>query len=280
MNKSTVPSVDKFGEADGSAVAGMGWFPGYAIDLDRGVRLNMMFSESRESDPENGNNLIWEPTADDHGGRSFIYIMDSKYNSANPEEFGEQIQAIEADLDNQNVFGSNMAAVFDNVSWVFNFKKSKSQGVLSGDYRIRTRLDHYFRATDKENGVPEYSFNTADYVPTQGDASYQDSLCDLFRVVPNPYYAYSEYENDQLDTRVRLTNLPEQCQIKIYTLNGSLVKFFDKDDSNNYLDWNLLNEEGVNVASGTYLIYIEAPGICSRVVKFFGVMRPLDLDTF
>ena len=38
------------------------------------------------------------------------------------------------------------------------------------------------------------------------------SVMDLINVVPNPYYAYSTYEGvengGQLDSRVRITNLP------------------------------------------------------------------------
>jgi hypothetical protein len=51
--KSTVPSITKEGTPsgetapDGSPSTGMGWFPGYVVDLDRGIRLNLMFSEFR-----------------------------------------------------------------------------------------------------------------------------------------------------------------------------------------------------------------------------------------
>src|SRR5690606_12097859 len=58
---SNVKSVDKEGNptnelslypkanpANRKESVGMGWFPGYAIDLDKGVRLNMMFSEFSE----------------------------------------------------------------------------------------------------------------------------------------------------------------------------------------------------------------------------------------
>src|SRR5690606_28000593 len=38
-------SVNKEGQPDGSGT-GMGWFPGYAIDVNTGSRLNMAFSEN------------------------------------------------------------------------------------------------------------------------------------------------------------------------------------------------------------------------------------------
>ena len=38
-------SVNKEGEDDGSGRKGMGWFPGYAIDIETGERLNIVFAE-------------------------------------------------------------------------------------------------------------------------------------------------------------------------------------------------------------------------------------------
>ncbi|HRU62337.1 MAG TPA: hypothetical protein P5565_12775, partial [Bacteroidia bacterium] len=46
------------------------------------------------------------------------------------------------------------------------------------------------------------------------------------------------------------------------------------------LEWDLKNTKGIPVASGMYIIHVEAPGIGERTLKWFGVMRPLDLDTF
>ena len=44
MRKSS--SVDKNGNPDGSGTTGMGWFPGYAIDVESGARLYMAFGEN------------------------------------------------------------------------------------------------------------------------------------------------------------------------------------------------------------------------------------------
>ena len=44
---------------------------------------------------------------------------------------------------------------------------------------------------------------------------------DLINVVPNPYYAYSAYEKNQIENRVKFTNLPEKCTIRIYTVSGT-----------------------------------------------------------
>ena len=100
----------------------------------------------------------------------------------------------------------------------------------------------------------------------------------LINIVPNPYYAYSEYERNRLDTRVKITNLPEKCTVTIYTVNGKLVRTYKKDSAETYVDWDLNNHKAIPVAGGVYLIHIEVPGIGERVLKFFGGMRQVDLQ--
>ena len=116
----------------------------------------------------------------------------------------------------------------------------------------------------------------------------------LINIVPNPYYAYSTYEKNQLDNRVRITNLPSNCTISIYTTSGILVRQLRRDagldntagsvypDVNieSSVDWDLKNAQNIPVASGLYIIHIDAPGIGERTLKWFGVIRPIDLDTF
>ncbi|MDR2972843.1 MAG: hypothetical protein LBU83_13115 [Bacteroidales bacterium] len=59
-------SSDGFGE---NGDEGMGWFPGYAINIETGERLNIMFSENSDStlyrykEHVNGNDMIFNPTS-------------------------------------------------------------------------------------------------------------------------------------------------------------------------------------------------------------------------
>ena len=76
-------SVDINGNADLSGTFGMGWFPGYAIDIETGERLNIIFSEDSWLTSENGNDMLWNPTSnvidtDTNyllGGKHFIYVL-------------------------------------------------------------------------------------------------------------------------------------------------------------------------------------------------------------
>ena len=63
----------------------------------------------------------------------------------------------------------------------------------------------------------------------------------IIRVVPNPYYAFSAYEETQIDNRVRITNLPESCTISIFATNGTLVRHLTKDNNLSYMDWDIKN---------------------------------------
>jgi hypothetical protein len=139
----------------------------------------------------------------------------------------------------------------------------------------------------KKINYPNYRFSTAGIAPTVMTQENQvDSVMDLINVVPNPYYAYSTYEGvengGQLDTRVRIINLPAQCEVSIYTVNGSLIRKLNKDSEGSAsIDWDLKNQEGIPIASGAYIINVNVPSLGKeRNLKWFGVLRPIDLDTF
>ena len=58
----TCPSVDKSGNPDNSGTTGFGWFPGYAINVETGERLNIMFAENSEDEYNHGNDMLFNPT--------------------------------------------------------------------------------------------------------------------------------------------------------------------------------------------------------------------------
>lgn len=91
-------------------------------------------------------------------------------------------------------------------------------------------------------------------------------------VIPNPYrgdIAYTSYippwEKPQKgrqwmeqDRRILFNNLPEKCEIKIYTLAGDLVyTMYHENTIQGYEAWNLTSSVGQAVASGIYLFSVE-----------------------
>ena len=113
-----------------------------------------------------------------------------------------------------------------------------------------------------------------------GDNPTLTNALDDVRVVPNPYYAYSQYETSKLDNRVKITGLPEVCTVRIYSLSGTLVRTFQKADPLTYLEWDLKNDRNVPIAGGVHIIHVDAPGVGEKIVKWFAVMRPVDLENF
>jgi hypothetical protein len=157
------------------------------------------------------------------------------------------------------------------------------------DVKVRLRVVGQYAVSVHDLAIPDslslngnkpmYQFNTAEISTKRGDNATAKNALKLIRVVPNPYYGNSAYELTQLDNMVKITNLPKTCTVSVYSLNGNLIRRFTKDSEVTYLDWDLKNQYGIPIASGAYIVHINAPGIGEKVVKFFGALRPQDLNS-
>lgn len=127
---------------------------------------------------------------------------------------------------------------------------------------------------------PMYTFNTTGMETETHVIPVAEEALDLIDIVPNPYYAYSAYEQGRVDNRVKFVNLPPEVKIQIFTINGTLIRILEKDNPNTYLEWNLQNERFIPIAGGMYLCHVTAPGLGERVIKFFCATRPTDLRNF
>jgi flagellar hook assembly protein FlgD len=123
-----------------------------------------------------------------------------------------------------------------------------------------------------------FGFSLDNYAPIIGSNEVMAEALKIINVVPNPYYAYSSYELSRLDTRVKIINLPDKCEVKIYNVSGKLIKTYKKDSPITSIEWDLKNSKGIPVASGVYLIHVDVPGVGERILKFFGGMRQPDME--
>ena len=154
------------------------------------------------------------------------------------------------------------------------------------------------------DSLPRYQFSTKGLGVTQNNQAVAKSALDLIRIVPNPYFAYSAYEQNQISNTIYITNLPNTCPITIYSLDGKVIRVLNRAIGvnpstdqliettsgiatntgqsfvENSVSWDLTNQAGITVASGVYLFNIEAPGIGSKTVKWFGVIRPADTSSY
>jgi len=170
-----------------------------------------------------------------------------------------------------------------SIAWVSIPILEQGQTLLSTDVTIKLRVSKEYEAYEVDNsngGNPSYGFNTGDIATITNDVATAENALSIVRVVPNPYYAYSAYETNQLDNRVKITNLPPRCVVSVYTSNGTLVRRFNKDNPSTFIEWDLKNTNAIPIASGMYVIHVKAEDIGETFVKWFGAMRPVDLDTF
>jgi hypothetical protein len=301
MRKS--PSVDKNGNPDGTGTTGMGWFPGYAIDLESGARLYMAFGENSFLGGENGADMIWNPT--DRlvsnvgiplmGGVHPVYVFSYKQKTINGFNGGFDFPAY-VPSEGENI-GSNFLRnkwleveandntakreMYGSLAWVSYPMLQFGQSLLSTDVTIKLRINKEYKnfvGSGENGGKPMYGWSMDDIATKVGSQDQLKEALALINVVPNPYLAFSEYERNKLDNRVKITNLPERCTIRIYTSNGKLVKTIKKDNPLTYQDWTLTNHADIPVSGGMYLIHIEVPNVGERVLKAFIAMRMVDLQ--
>jgi len=349
----------------------MSWFPGYAIDIETGERLNIIFAEDSYLTEDNGRDLKWNPTSNIVttevpmydpqsgtfsqgsyllGGKHFIYVIngsasvkkDSTYITGTESPNYDECAWVYNQLKNYTSpgYAANIWQVFKKVSWCGVPLLAPGRTLLANDVTVKLRVSKPYtqyvnrnasQILDKnddlivgstyfvtgaslnhsgsqyapgdtftaittsfsgsasaraispipDNGFsPMYRFSTDNIVAEKGDDETAVDALDMINVVPNPYYAYSTYETSQLDNRIKITNLPRRATISIYTISGTLIKQIKKNDNITSVDWDLKNTFGIPVASGLYVIHVDAKGVGEKVLKWFGVMRPIDLDTF
>jgi len=100
------------------------------------------------------------------------------------------------------------------------------------------------------------------------------------KVVPNPYVVGNEWQQRILERRLRFINLPSTCTIRIFNLNGELVRTILHVDTSIPEDgpvvpnnlggdewWDLLSDFGQIVASGIYIFHIDS-NVGEQIGKF------------
>jgi len=321
FDKRTKPSIDKNGVATNIGTGedtltdetlsnymgstGMGWFPGYAIDVETGDRLNMAYGENSWLAADHGNDMKWNPSGNWYsdlylmtgglagnvlfGGMHYIYIFG--HNEIETDE-AKRMPRYDAGRTLFERFGANTLTskrdVYRNAMWTAIPITNPEYPFLACDVTVKIRVANPYKVgangyvpTDaKYRNLPSFLFSTSDLVTVRNDNPTAKNALDIINVVPNPYYGYSEYEKNQIDNIVKFTNLPQTCTISIYTLNGTLIKRFKKDSPITEVEWDLKNTYGISIASGVYIIHIDAPGIGEKILKWFGVMRQIDLQSF
>ncbi len=302
------------GEGDLTSAWGLGWFPGYVIDLGTGERLNVAFGEDSWLNGENGNDMIWNPTGrlfgnsgqPLFGGQHWIYVFKNLRNEAAiiagvVDQYYcpryDEANFLFSKLSEPTLSPGNHKKIFRACTWVGSGLTNgqlltPEQGLIPGDVRVSLRVAKpYSKYSHNDTAVSDttnaqnawrnlYTFTTKNLAPLTNNGEALTSALDMINIVPNPYYAFSSYETGKLDNRVKITNLPFVCTVNIYDLTGTLIRQYKKSDPTTSIDWDLKNHRNIPIASGTYIIHVNVPNIGEKVLKWFGIMRPIDLDSF
>ncbi len=309
-----LPVPDGAKDAAGVPLYGMGWFPGYAIDVETGQRLNVFFGENSTYRPEipvgetfnkNGADMLWNPNSNIFdiaagqsaygqymGGQHYIYV------SRTPYDEGEALRKV---LITNNK--SQRASQLRNVTWTCmpvltqgtTFLPLKD-GLIPNDCVVKMRVANSYlveKGVGTNNSYPTYQFSIKNREAQVLAGPTIDGALDEINVVPNPYYGYSAYESTQFSNVVKITNLPAKCVVTIYSLDGQFIKQYKRDEvgvsnvgrSNPpvgtkqitpAIEWDLKNNKGIPISSGVYLIHVTAEGMGERIIKWFGVARQYD----
>jgi len=317
---------------------GMSWFPGYALNMETGERMNIVFGEDSWLVNENGRDMLFNPTSSIYeppfnpvnnivplfGGKHYIYIMGSGdfIRSSGQDTLAFRFGAYDAgktlglalDTINNNtqLYDVQGALVYASCMWVSIPLAVPGQEWLSNEVRVKINIvrpyQRYFNGkplpakyNNAENkNYPMYSFSTKSIATTYGNEEQAKRDLDLIKVVPNPYYAFAVgagYERTPLDTRVKITNIPNKCIVTIYNVSGTLIRQYKVDhsgitlprgstsnedtDAKTSIDWDLKNHAGIPIAGGVYLIHVKDQTTGDeRIVKWFGSLRIEDFKEF
>lgn len=311
---------DPDGELDqnGNPLTGMGWFPGYAVDVETGERLNIFFGENSIYNEDlaplvglgtEGYDMVWNPRQEIvlttgggnitpfelyAGGQHYIYVTRQKYDGC---------ASLRRDLDRTGIVKARALA---NITWTaIPFLTNDpsvellplNEGLIPNDVTIKLRVDNPYQLAEGNGDFNSYPAYRLEFIGVSAEELTADEIDEALaeiNVVPNPYLAYSDYETSSFSNTVKITNLPAKCVVTIYSLDGRFIRQYTRNEVGKPnspprtsppvavnqivpdLEWNLKNFAGIPIASGVYLIHVDAPGLGERVIKWFGVSRQFD----
>lgn len=276
-------SVNREGNPDGDGT-GMGWFPGYAIDVETGQRLNIFFGENSVYTDELsidavgdaslgiGDDMIWNPTSDVivsdistpgtfyrnfGGGQHYIYVTRTPYDES------ASLRDLLSVPANAELF--QIAKLMDLITYTAVPLPARpllpvSEGLIPSDAIAKVRVENSFNKEIViqnierpvrmlgEGSLPVYEFGFSGVEPRAYEGEELESALADVAIVPNPYYAYSAYETDQFETTIKVTNLPARATVTIYSLDGKFIRRFERSESP-------LIQEGSNPAIAEAQIY-------------------------
>ncbi|MCW8811588.1 MAG: T9SS type A sorting domain-containing protein [Ignavibacteriaceae bacterium] len=168
------------------------------------------------------------------------------------------------------VIDPNSQEVADNATWnwVFFHSYFTTDDVIKVSY-----------ANPMQVGIDKYTFSPGAATFANTDKA-KDEI-NKINVFPNPYYGVNSEELNKYNRFVTFSHLPTKATIRIFNLAGVLVKTIEKDNMDQFQRWDLANQNGLPVASGLYIAYIDMPDLGStKILKVAIIQEEQILDRF
>jgi hypothetical protein len=208
---------------------------------------------------------VWRPTQTS-GDREYLFIFNSTY-TATPDPY----------FTSRNL--NSQAGEFPTLYAWWPLIRTATDTFNPNNDQVLTIIPNF-----ANTNVDVFDFNTASYKKSTSPAKERVSA-DKVGVFPNPYYAFNSAESNRFSRFVTFNNLPIKVKIRIFNLAGQLVRTLDKDDSNQFLQWDLNNYANFPVASGMYLAHVEMTlpadnSVISKVLKIAVIQEQEILNTY
>lgn len=232
-------SVDKNGLPDNTSTQGYSWFPGYAIDLDKGERINLFFGENttlRYLDEKNGidpkttKDMLFNPGSEIFydttlfspldiflGGHHFIYITRQAYDGCTQLHQALNVPEITANSWDaiSSVTWTSIPLLKKGESWL-----SMDKGLIPNDLTISLRIEKPFQFSQKNENLedmrkcnsefeyPLYQFELVNGIISSTEN--QTSTIELPWKFMNSFHGFI------------LSDVTKKCRVQVFNLTGQM----------------------------------------------------------
>ena len=209
------------------------WFPPRII-LGQSFKFYVINKTILDSD---GNYSLMDMVVQDYSGPS--WNIDNEFHLENDRILVGQVDSL------NNWIGTSFIIDFLNID-------SSFFPVVGSRYQIN--WDRTYWSSDT------FNFTIGDINPISSINLKNDM--NKIRVVPNPYVGTNAMEEALINPflnqprKLMFTNLPSSCIITIFTPSGVKIKTINKNDDTGIAYWDLLNQEGLEIAAGMYLYHV------------------------
>ncbi|MCB0661684.1 MAG: T9SS type A sorting domain-containing protein [Saprospiraceae bacterium] len=274
---------------------GMGWFPGYVIDVETGQRLNLIFGEASmyrcdepliqqilypdcenifQDPPLTGADMMWNPTnmailPNEEplgrapwryilGGQHYVYVINTPYDE------GEAARNfLDPEKMNNPLLKTRLLREITWTGFLYLSPGSKllsyAEGLIPNDCMVKLRVDNpfaYYTGTGVEQGRPTYRFTLDNFYSKTKEGSFSNG--EVF-ISPNPIVSN--------DRSLFVQNLPDGLfELEIRDLNGKVIQK-NKQKVYGKGEIQLLN----NLMPGAYLLVIKKENRVLGTLQFIVV---------